>query len=673
MLVRTKVLLAVLIAVVAFGPAPTAAAEPPLVFDGPAQVVDPSGLLDDRRAELDAALTELDERHDVQLFVVVVDRLDGQGAQSWADRTAELNGLGLNDALLVIATDDRQYAWTVDDAFPLSDAQLAAVATGRIEPRLRDGDWAGAALAAAQGYGDELGGSGAADTGTGGGGASWWWLAAIVVALAVVALVLRSRSRRSGQPSNDVELDPLDAMSLDELATAVNARLVELDDALRTSRFDLDVATREFGTDATGPFEQALADATAAVADGWISVGESADADERTRRTTLREVATSLERADAALDENGERFEQLRDRAGRAEQLLEATRSEADRIAALVPATQTTLERLRSELPTTALVAVDANVDQALARIEFARERTDAGLAALGTGDRNTAALSSSAAEEALSSAELLLAAVAKLEQDSGAARTALAAAEAEVRTDLAAAETYLASHAGTSGLTEPTAAARAALEALERDRTSGTLDPVAAVAAVGAAGTALDVALAEFRDQRERSERATALLSSSLATLRSRLTGVEDYVTTRRGAVGPAARTALAEARRLADEAEATATSDPERALQLVQQGQAAADRAERAARADVKDYDSSPWGGGGGGNLGTMVLGGILLDSVLRGSRGGGYRGGSWGGGSIGGWGGGSTGGSRGGGGGLGPGSFGGSGGRRGGGGRF
>jgi hypothetical protein len=98
--------------------------------------------------------------------------------------------------------------------------------------------------------------------------------------------------------------------------------------------------------------------------------------------------------------------------------------------------------------------------------------------------------------------------------------------------------------------------------------------------------------------------------------------------------------------------------------ALREAQQADAMAQEALRLARDDVQRW-SPPSGGGGtsGIDLGSLVLGGILL-----GGRSGGFGGGFGGGGHGGGRGGGR-------GGGFSPGSFGGSGtrGRRGGGGRF
>lgn len=676
-----------------------AGAEGPITFEGADQLQDPAGLVGDRADEVRDALERLRTEDGVQLFVVVVEELDGTGAQDWADRTATINGLGVDDALLVVATEDRQYAWSVDDDFPLSDEQLRDAARSSIEPQLRESDWAGAAIGAADAYRAQLGASGG--TGSTGGGTApaggdedggsslgTGLFVGLIVALLALGGFLwwRSRSSRTAASVDAAPVDPLDAMPLDELTTRANAELVELDDALRTSRFDLDMATREFGTDATAPFTEALGRATASVADGWASMATAQEsADETARRTTLRQVLAACADADAALDEQSARFEALRDRAGRVEQVLAQQRAELQRVTALLPSADAALADMAATYAPSALSTVDDDPAQARERLTFASAALAQSETALASGDRNAAALATSASEEAIASAELLVVAVERTRDELATAAASLDGALAEVRTDLAEAAT-LTSGAGapssmggaggaTSGsgsvgdagtaLVAPVAAAQAAVARYEQARSAGPIDPVAELASLGAAGAALDDALAAFRERQAARERAAALLQQTLGAVRSRITGVQDYVTTRRGAVGPEARTALAEAERLLAAAESTASTDPEAALRSAQQAQAAADRAAAAARSDVDDYGQRPWGGGGGrgggGNLGTMVLGGILLDSVLRGSRGGGYGGG-------GGFGGGGFGG-----GGLGPGSFGGSGGRRGGGGRF
>jgi hypothetical protein len=136
-----------------------------------------------------------------------------------------------------------------------------------------------------------------------------------------------------------------------------------------------------------------------------------------------------------------------------------------------------------------------------------------------------------------------------------------------------------------------------------------------------------------------------------------------DDYLTTRRGALGAQPRTLLAEAQRQLARAEGLASTDPVAALAAAQDAARLAQSASQAARTDVDSWSSGAGSWGGGGGSGDAFLG-ALLGGILAG---GGRSRGGWGGGGRGGWG-------SGGGGGWG-GGFGGSGSRsrRGGGGRF
>jgi hypothetical protein len=154
-------------------------------------------------------------------------------------------------------------------------------------------------------------------------------------------------------------------------------------------------------------------------------------------------------------------------------------------------------------------------------------------------------------------------------------------------------------------------------------------------------------------------------VLDQTLITARSAVAAADDFITTRRGAVGTDARTRLAEAQRHLQQAQAG--GDPTVALREAQAADSMGRQALELAQADVSRWSGPSQGGGGGSlgvDLGSLVLGGILSGGLSggRGGRGGGFGGGGFGGGGFGA-------------GGRSPGSFGGSGtrGRRGGGGRF
>ena len=141
---------AVLIGVLVLGaPAMAAHAEDPVELGG-AYVLDTVGAVSGDESRVIRALDELYDDAGIQLFVVYVSTFTGaDSAVDWADRTAILNSLGSDDLLLAVAVDDRQYALSVDQAFPLSDADLNEVESA-IESELRDDAWADAAIAGAE-------------------------------------------------------------------------------------------------------------------------------------------------------------------------------------------------------------------------------------------------------------------------------------------------------------------------------------------------------------------------------------------------------------------------------------------------------------------------------------------------------------------------------------------
>ncbi|HWR84912.1 MAG TPA: TPM domain-containing protein, partial [Rhodoglobus sp.] len=128
--------------------------------------------------------------------------------------------------------------------------------------------------------------------------------------------------------------------------------------------------------------------------------------------------------------------------------------------------------------------------------------------------------------------------------------------------------------------------------------------------------------------------------LDATLSTARSQVTGAAEYIATRRGGIGDAARTRLAEAERQLEQAHRLAGSDPVTALAAASQALTLAGRAQELARSEVAAQEArlhqTAWSDGEDG----AGLGGILGDWLFSG--GGGYSGGWSGGSSRSSWGG-------------------------------
>ncbi|MFE4793641.1 TPM domain-containing protein [Streptomyces sp. NPDC056708] len=693
-----RALLAVLLTVcwLAFPAAPTARADDPVTLSKDGQITDKVGALGDRRDQVTAALDRLYADRRIQLFVVYVRDFSGRSAQSWADETANRNGLGREDVLLAVATHDRQYAYTVEQGSRLTDAQLQDVASTAIEPALREHDWAGAAIGAANGYSAVLADKavptptitpGVADPGTGNSGgtsAADLILPVVVVggAAVVAGLAYTRRRRRAttrttpgatgwGPGSAASGPPPRPPTPLPELDARAKELLVDTDDAVRTSEEELGFATAQFGEEAAAPFTEAVTYAKGELTAAFRLRQQLDDAfpeDDATRRRMLDEIISRCADANARLDAVSEDFDRLRALERNAPQALTTAETAFRALAGHVSAAEAALTAMRSRYAESASAPVAGAVEQAKDRLVFATSGLNQARQSVDSGNNAAAAVYVRATEGAVDQATTLVDAVDRRSRELAEAAGRLPAALTETETDLADAGGLLegtAEGVSTADLRGRIARAQSVLGDVKGEMQAGPYDPIDALRRVEEADAALDEALAGAREQEQGDRRARSLLDRATLTARSAIAAAADYITTNRGAVGSQARTRLAEAQRRLDRSrELAGTGDPQGALAQAQQADSLAGQARSLAEQDVRSYGgrSGPGGmQGGGGGVGGAVLGGIILGGLLGG---GGGRGGGYAGGFGGGYGGGG-----------GPGSFGGGGtrGRRGGGGRF
>ncbi|MGY1694788.1 TPM domain-containing protein [Geodermatophilus sp. SYSU D00814] len=691
--------LAVAAVLVLAGGGPALAEQP---LEVPGEVTDLVGALDGGGvSRVQQAVDERQADDGTQAFVVYVSSFDGLDSGEWAARTAQFSGLGGSDVLLAVAVGDRQYGYWVDDGFPQSDAQVEDFLARDVEPELAAGDWAAAGVAFAEGIGAASGAGGSGDTGGDGSGAT---TLAVVGGIAVLGggayLVTRSRRRRrDAQPPPTTRLerpDPHAGVPTAELQGRASAALLDLDEAVKTSQLDLDFARLQYGEAAVAGFADALAQSRQELTRAFTlrqQLDDEVPEDEPTQRAMLAEILSLTSTADARLDEQAEAFEQLRDLERTAPQVLEGLGGRITALHGRLPQDEERMARLRRRYADTALAPVADNVEQARARLAAAEHEAAEAREALQAGWSGEAVGDLRAAEDAVAQVGTLLDAVGRLERDLEDAAARLPAVRAEVEEDLAEARAVVAS-GDAGGLRPQVARAEAGLAAADeavRPGGGGLPDPLAALRRLEEAGLALEQALAVARDAQTRARRAAAALDQTLLRARSTVAAAADFVATRRGAVGPEARTRLAEAQRHLDAAVGVGRSDPEGALREAQLADQLARQALELAQSDVATWSSGYGGGFGGGygpgygggygggygpgyapgygrrggvDLGSLVLGGILAGGMRGGGFGGGFGGGLGGGrprgGSFGGSGGRSGGGGFGGGGRSGGGRF-------------
>lgn len=671
---RTRLMLVLTAAVaIVLGAAGAALATGPVAL-GASRVLDQSGVLTASQvSSVDSELRSLSTTAGVDLWVAYVPTFtDPADPEGWANATAEANGLGPNQYLLAVSTDGRQYYLSGDSQGPVSGDQLARIEQQRVQPALASDDWAGAATAAAAGLADAVKG------GSGGGGA----LAAVLLVIVIIALaalvvwiVVRSRRAKTtavtaGPAGADAPQDPLAQVSTEELRRRAASALVATDDALKTSEQELGFARAQFGDAAAAEFEQALADAKTALDQAFALQQQLDDATADTEadiRTWNAQILDLCERANAGLDEKAKAFDELRQLEQNAPEALARVQALRAKVGGAQDASATAVATLQQSYAPAALATVADNPAQAAADLAFADEQLAAAQQSIAGGDAAAAAVGIRAAEDAVAQADQLHTAIGTLATDLGRAETDAAGLVADIEQDIATASALPDPDGRLAGVIAKT---RSQVDAAKTQLSGAAKQPIAALKSLDAANAQIDATLAGVRDAQAQAQRAGQQLNALMTQAQAQVSAAEDFITSRRGAIGAQARTRLAEAGASLVQARQLAPTDPAAALPYAQRANDLAAQAIQSAQNDVGAFSGGGMfggGGGGGGNMMGAVLGGVLINSLLSGGRGGGgmFGGGGYSGGR-------SSGGRS--GGGMGPGSFGGGGTRsRRGGGRF
>lgn len=622
--------------------APRAVADPPLRLPG--YVTDKAGVLTQgQRVQVDTAVNDLYNSRRIRLWVVYVDDFSGQDPGSWAQTTYRTSNLGAYDAILAVATVDRAYAFEVPTTVKnVSQSQVDNLRRNEVEPALRRGDWSGAAVAAANGL-NTSGSTGAKVP-----------LSTVLVAIGVVVFLLaglllvmqwRRRRRRAAelaaaQRVDATDPDALASLSVDALDDLSKTKVVDVDNAVRTSDNELALAVEEFGTDRTQPFTRAVSNAKAALVQAFTVRQQLDDAIPETpaqRRDLLTRVIVSAAQADRELDAQTAAFRELRDLVLNAPTMLDTLTQQLVDLTARMAPSQQKLASLHNEFESTALASVSGNVRAAQERVTFADQtitRARELAARPVAGEQAELVDDVRAVESALGQARALLDAVDSAESDIKRAAGMLPSAIADIQNGIAQADAQL--HQGNVGkAAELTAARTAASKAVDTAQASGSADPLGAFTQLTKADAELDRLLAEVAQERAAAERLARTFDQALFTAQSRVRAVSDYIDTRRGSIGPEARTRLAEAVRQLEGAEASRSTDLNQAIAYANGASMLAAQAQSLANADLQAAQRAYTGryGSGNSNMGAMI-GGIIVGDILGGALRGGMGGGTGGG---------------------------------------
>ena len=590
-----------------------ASAEPP--FRIPTQITDHVSALAGKTANVQTALTNLQNEDNVQLWVVYVDSFSGQDGNVWANSSGTRSGFGSDTLLLAIATGDRAYGYYAPSGFPLDANQVRSIEQRDIVPKLKSEDWSGAAVAAADGLRTAIGSSPSS-------GSSSWILWVVLLALVIGGyLWYRSARKKSGahggtngsqgataaDPAADgppaEPLEPLQSVSDRSVQT-----LISTDNAVRASEQQLTLAESTFGAAAMTDFRKAFEDARSSLAAAFQlcqKIDDEVPEDEATRRAWMAEIIQRCSDADGALDAQSERFDAMLDLKNRLPAAIAEVKTAIPLQDARVADATGTLARLSSTYAPSALRTVISNASEASNRLEFARSSISQASGEDTAADTTPAVVAARAAQESVAQAKTLLDGIDKLSADLAQAAAALPSKLEPVQGELSTARAAFG-QGGTGG------AATSIAQRLDQVETTltaaagpdGARDPILATQRVREADATLDEILAATRSAQQSEQRAATALQQSLESAQAKITGAGDFISTRRGAVGSQARTRLAEAERHLTNAMSLALSDAAAAYAESQQAEAMADEAARLAQNDV-----GRWQGPGGGGFGAVA----------------------------------------------------------------
>lgn len=677
--------------------AASARAEDVLRLEGP--VTDTTGVLAGREGDIAAAIERAVDGQGVQAFVLFIQTTGDRTAEDYAFATADLNSLGINDALILVAIEDRtDFIWLADGLDAIANDELDAVIVGTLEPGLADGDFVGAVIATVDGLGaaaettaeteppfvpgpvtpDPTPDVGVATDQGNGGGFSFGTIAALaLIGGGGFLLWRRLRPSHPGPAGSGATTGVVAAPAFDAavLAQRANALLIATDERIRDAGQEVDFAEAQFGSEAVTGLRAAVATAKQELAAAFTvrqKLDDDVPEDEATRIPMLQEIVERTMRAQATLDQGTDRIRALRDLERDAPTALVELPARIEAVEDRLLAAESTISQLRGYAEST-WSSVRGNLEEARKGLLGARNAVIVGSAAASSEDRSDVAVATLEALEGVTGAGTLIDSIESLARTVAEAERRLPDELAAASADLAAATAAIAGRAIDPAVAERLRAADGAMAGARRAADVRPLDPIEALRLATEARRGANEVLVGARNAAAAADRLAAGAESSLRTAAAEVDRTAAFISSRRRGVGESARTRLAEAQRHLALAADASTSDPARTLNEARRAETLAREAYALAQSDFSDFDQGGpgWGqrrGSAGGDQTAEILGQILggvIGGVLSGggrSRGGGWGGSPWGGSGGGGRG---LGGGWGGGGGFGSGGFGGGGG--------
>ncbi|MPZ23480.1 MAG: hypothetical protein GEU28_08030 [Dehalococcoidia bacterium] len=604
---------------------------------GAGRVTDETGAFDDGDIEaIEDALDGVQDEDGVDLYVLFVDDTGSADPGPVADDVAEAEGLGGDDALLVVVLDDQLTRIWVSDSLTDEisiDEQDDAVSAAN--DHFADGDFTRGVIDAARELGDATGAGG----GGGGLSISAGAIAGLLIALGILGLVVMwflglwqsERFKKRTAEEKDRQTG--------ELARRANAALVDTDEDLREADQEIGFAEAQFSESEVAPFRMAIAAARQELSSAFHlrqQLDDDKPEDVDTRRRLLEQILAHCERASTQVAEQAGRLADLREMEKNAPSVLEKLPEDLLRLEERARSSHGAFERLAAYNPAS-WNPVRGNGTEAEKRIAFARSRVEAGSQALNSADRRAAARAAGEAQAAAGEAGKLLDAIDHIETSLAEARVELPGEIAAATADVEAARNFLRSEQGVGAGQDFRAnldQAEALLRSAEQEASAPSPDYLAAFKNARQANAMSDEVLAGAREAGEQRKRQEAAYSSAVRGAQTSYTRAEDFIGGRRQGIGNQARTRLAEARRYLDAARNMGAGDE--GIKQAGQAERLADEAYRLASNDFNGYDRGRSGGGifpvllGGGGWGRSGGWGGSRWGRSSSRRSGGFRGG-------------------------------------------
>lgn len=606
---------------------------------------DTGNILGGDASRVQQALEDVYDETGSQVFVALTQNPNTRGLyfDEWVEAVFREQSIGSNDLLLIIDTEAREFSWTVEESYKLSDNQLENIMNTRLIPELREDKWAEGIIQAAEGIKEGFSNPGAS---SGGSILRLFRPSLIIAVIFIVGLLFFRNKGKRGTSAETPEAKK--QVPLKELEQQAGLKLVDVDDSIKSSEQELAFTEAEFGPQAVTEYRKVIREAKELLSKAFNNQQKTYDLTEEDpeRRRLVEEIISLTTKADEILDEKADRFKELRDLVGHVEEALPRIRSQFEQVKAAFPERKNLLDQLKQAYTLDALGEVHDDDEQAEELIAFTEERLANAKTSIEEGDKNQAAVSLRAAEDAVYQIDRYGEAITQMDRE-------LQDAETDLRHQIS----YVRELTSNKTIDKPELAAELAKaktmnDALEQELLRRPNNPIKLLSELEKSVSGLEASLKGYQEQQEQERQLISRVQSTIKNTQNRIASVESYVATRRGNIGARARSLLDQANVELQHAHALIRENPQESYQHATRARSYADQASTLAQSDVGGYSQSRSMGGSGD-----LLTGAILSGILRGGFGGGgssrRSSGGFGGGSIrtGGFGGSSRGGMRGG----------------------